>query len=165
MTDGFPSFPTPLPQAKRRRSGWIILALILIIATGAGIAWWQQSPTVGGNAAVAGVSLSDSSVRAPAGLRLQVRVVNATNTRALARRATLLLRDFGYDVVDTDTDTRRRRETTLIQVHKGNREVGERIRRVLGTGEIEVRADSLRYLDFTILLGSDWKPPTEPLRP
>lgn len=142
--------------------------MAVVIVAGATIAWRQQAATAA-SAAASGSGgtppLSDSSVRAPAGERVQVRVVNTTGTRGLARRATLLLRDFGYDVVDFDTDARRRRDRTTVQVHTGRSEVGERLRRVMGTGETQVTPDSLRYLDFTILIGNDWKPPAQPLRP
>ena len=37
---------------------------------------------------------------APAGQRIRVQVLNTTKTRGLARRATRLLRDRGFDVVD-----------------------------------------------------------------
>lgn len=168
MTDGFPSYPTPTPPARRRRSGWIVLALVVLVVTVALAGYWQQSRGAGtpllGAPREMGATLDDSSARAPADQRVQVRVVNATTTRGLARRATLVLRDFGYDVVDFDTESRRR-STTLVQVHTGKTEVGERILRVLGTGELATTTDSLRYLDFTILVGSDWKPPTKPLRP
>ncbi len=165
MTGSFPSFPTPMPPARRRRSGCIILGVILVVVSGALFAWWQQDPNGVATSVASGVSLSDSSVRAPAGARVQVRVVNATATRGLARRATLMLRDFGYDVVDFDTDTRRRREQTVVLVHTGKTDVASRLLRVMGTGEIQATPDTLRYLDFTILIGNDWKPPTQPLRP
>jgi hypothetical protein len=98
-------------------------------------------------------------------MRVRVRVVNATTTRGLARRATLLLRDFGYDVVDFDTDTRRQSITTVIEVHTGGTDAADRIRRVLGVGNITAVADSLRFLDVTVVIGRDWQPPAQPLRP
>ena len=164
MTDNFPSFPTPLPPARKRRSGWLALVLGLLVVGGASLAWRQQWRPGPRDAAI-GVPVTDSSARAPAGERIQVRVINATSTRGLARRATMVLRDFGYDVVDFDTDPRRKRGTTLVQVHTGKQEIGERIVRVLAVGEVQPAVDSLRYLDFTILIGSDWKPPAQPLRP
>ena len=38
--------------------------------------------------------------RAPEGVRVRVQVLNTTETRGLARRATRLLRDRGFDVVE-----------------------------------------------------------------
>ena len=42
-------------------------------------------------------------VRAPEGVRIRVQVLNTTKTRGLARRATQLLRDRGFDVVEVGT--------------------------------------------------------------
>ncbi|HEX7941572.1 MAG TPA: LytR C-terminal domain-containing protein, partial [Gemmatimonadaceae bacterium] len=42
-------------------------------------------------------------VRAPDGVRIRVQVLNTTKTRGLARRATRLLRDRGFDVVELGT--------------------------------------------------------------
>jgi len=42
-------------------------------------------------------------VRAPEGVRIRVQVLNTTKTRGLARRATRLLRDRGFDVVELGT--------------------------------------------------------------
>ncbi|HEX7938656.1 MAG TPA: LytR C-terminal domain-containing protein, partial [Gemmatimonadaceae bacterium] len=40
---------------------------------------------------------------APDGVRVRVQVLNASSVRGLARRATLLLRDHGFDVVEAGT--------------------------------------------------------------
>ena len=168
MNAGIPQFPAPLDTPRRGYRIPVIVGLVAIVLAGAIAAWWQGRTSPGGTdggAAYAGAPLTDLSAHAPEGTRVRVRVVNTTSTRGLARRATLLLRDFGYDVVDFDTDARRRRTTTMIQVHTGQDEAASRVRRVLGTGEMETVPDSLRYLDLTILLGRDWQPPSQPLRP
>jgi len=107
----------------------------------------------------------DSLSRAPSGTRVRVRVLNGTLTRGLAKRATFLLRDLGYDVVDYDTDTKARRTETVIRSHTGHAEWAERLRRALGTGTIDVRSDSSRFVDFTVVIGSDWKAPPQSFRP
>jgi len=166
MTGNMPQFPVPLETTRRNRSAWIMFALFAVIAAGAGAAWWQRRASETAPAATpTGALLSDTTAHAPKGVRVRVRVVNATTTYGLARRATLLLRDFGYDVVDYGTDTRRRRDTTRIEVHTGADATGERIRRVLGTGAVATVRDSLRYVDVTVLLGRDWQAPAQPLRP
>jgi hypothetical protein len=103
--------------------------------------------------------------RAPVGSRIRVRVLNATGTRGLAKRVTFVLRDFGYDVVDFDSDRGPTRNQTVVLSHTGHTEWAQRLRRALGTGTIETRADSLRYVDFTVLIGSDWKAPPQSFRP
>ncbi|MES2525424.1 MAG: LytR C-terminal domain-containing protein [Gemmatimonadota bacterium] len=161
-----PQFPSPLEPARHSRSGWIALALILLVVVVSAGAWWQRSAEPSGVAeSRVTVPLTDPSARAPEGERIRVRVINGTRTRGLARRATLLLRDFGYDVVDFDTDTRRNPEQSIIEVHTGKTEIAERVKRILGTGELATVPDSLRYVDLTVVVGRDWQPPTQPLRP
>jgi hypothetical protein len=167
MNAGIPQFPTPVDTPRRSRAP-IIAGLVAIVLAGTAAAWWQnraEPDRPNGGSTYAGAPLSDSSSRAPANTRVRVRVINTTSTRGLARRATMLLRDFGYDVVDFDTDAGRRRANTLILVHTQQGDVADRVRRVLGAGTVETVPDSLRYLDLTILLGRDWQPPSQPLRP
>ena len=114
---------------------------------------------------VAQPAMTDSSARAPKGTRIRVRVLNGTTTRGLAKRATFVLRDFGYDVVDYDTDSQGRRAETVIRSHTGHDEWAQRLRRAVGTGEITTSKDSSRYVDFTVVIGSDWKAPPQSFRP
>lgn len=166
MTGGMPQFPVPLETRRRNRGTWIILALLVLVVCGAAAAWWQRREAAAAPAPVStGALLSDTSARAPQGVRVRIKVVNTTRTPRLARRASLLLRDFGYDVVDWDTDTGNRRDTTVIQVHAGDASSGDRIRRALGTGIVQRVPDTLRYVDVTVLLGRDWQAPAQPFRP
>ncbi len=110
-------------------------------------------------------AVDDPLARAPADRRVRVRVLNASGTRGYARRATLELRDRGFDVVEYDTERGNPRRGTLIISHTGHRDWAERLQRAVGTGTIETAPDSLRYVDLTIFMGRDWKPATETLRP
>ncbi|HMS01527.1 MAG TPA: LytR C-terminal domain-containing protein [Gemmatimonadaceae bacterium] len=105
----------------------------------------------------------DSAARAPDGTRVRVEVLNAGGVAGLARRATLFLRDAGYDVVSygTSPDTA---SGTTIRVTATSRGLGERVQRALGTGRVE-EIEELRYVDVVVLLGRDWTSPAEPLRP
>jgi hypothetical protein len=103
-------------------------------------------------------------VYAPEGVRIKVEVVNATRTRGLARRATLFLRDAGFDVVRFTTDTARR-DTTLVLDRSGHPDWAARVAKALGGARVESRPDSSRYLDVTVLLGTTWRPPSEPFYP
>jgi LytR cell envelope-related transcriptional attenuator len=100
----------------------------------------------------------------PAGVRIRLEVVNATRTRGLARRATFLLRDLGFDVVRFTTDSVRR-DTTLVLDRSGHPDWAKLASRALGGARIEARPDSARYLDLTVLLGADWRPPAKPFYP
>jgi hypothetical protein len=105
----------------------------------------------------------DSAVRAPAGARIRVRVLNASTRSGLARRASLYLRDLGYDVVDWGTDPVPR-PATLIEDH-GHPDWATRIARALGGADVVPRRDSLRQLDLTVRLGRDWRAPAQFFRP
>lgn len=153
-------------DANKSRLGRVLamVVIVVLVCIGAITAWYNASnasePPVGAQA-----TPSDSTARAPAGSRVKVRVLNATGTRGLAKKVTVSLRDFGYDVVDFDSDPRNRRTSTLIVSHTGHDAWAQRLRRALGTGAIEARADSLRYVDFTVFVGSDWKSSTQAFRP
>ncbi len=98
------------------------------------------------------------------GQRVRVQVLNATTTRGLARRATMALRDRGFDVVETGTSGTQL-DSTLVLDRSGHPDWARRVAEALGGARIEVRPDSSRYLDVTVLLGRSWRPPTEPFYP
>jgi hypothetical protein len=164
-TPGWPSMPSQ-QTPRRKRRGWLIVALLSMVLLGAGAAWWEIRDTpVLESAHGTMAAVDDSLARAPNDSRVRVRVLNASGTRGYARRATIELRDRGFDVVEYDTERGKPRSGTLIVSHTGHRDWAERLQRAVGTGTIEARPDSLRYVDLTIFVGRDWKPSTETLRP
>jgi LytR cell envelope-related transcriptional attenuator len=130
----------------------VLSALVVIVAAA------SERSRGGPKAAVA------LTVRAPDSARIRVQVLNGTTTRGLARRATMVLRDHGFDVVETGTvsDTR---DTTLVLDLSGHPEWARRVARVLGVARIEARRDSSRYLDIAVVLGTTWRPPAQPFYP
>ncbi len=167
----------PLPMERevdprrraRRRWALVILLLVVIAGTGGGLYLRSRSGT-GSPAAptqqpAARAVLDDSLAHAPVGARVRVRVVNATDIRGLARRATLVLRDLGYDVVEFDGDPKANREKSLVLSHTGHDDWGARLTRAMGDCAIEPSRDSSHYVDFTVLIGRDWTAPVQPLRP
>ena len=109
-------------------------------------------------------SLGIGAVRAPAGTRIRVQVLNATRTRGLARRATMHLRDRGFDVVEMGTDPTPL-DSTIVLDRSGHPEWAQLVARALGGGRVMARPDSSRYLDVTVLLGASWRPPAKPFYP
>ncbi len=103
-------------------------------------------------------------VRAPEGVRIRVQVLNTTKTRGLARRATRLLRDRGFDVVELGT-VGPTMDTTLVLDLSGHPEWAGAVAKVMAPAHTRARRDSSRYLDVTVLVGSSWRPPAEPLDP
>ena len=102
--------------------------------------------------------------RAPAGVRIRVQVLNTTTTRGLARRATRLLRDRGYDVVELGTTTPTI-DTTLVLDRSAHPAWASSVAAILQPARALARPDSSRYLDVTVLLGRSWRPPAHPLDP
>ena len=139
---------------------WLLIAAAIATTVG----WWyvhgKDRPVV-----TAAVADTDTLARAPAGARVRVRVVNTTNVDGLAKRATAVLRDHGFDVVDYDADKKTLRDTTLIETNSGHADWSDRVWRVLGAGAITSRPDSSRYVDVTVFIGRDWKAPPQSFRP
>ncbi|HJQ19636.1 MAG TPA: LytR C-terminal domain-containing protein [Gemmatimonadaceae bacterium] len=103
-------------------------------------------------------------VNAPADTRIRVQVLNATQVRGLARRATMQLRDRGLDVVEVGTSAEQR-DSTLVLDRSGHPEWARRVAIALGGARVESRPDSSRYLDVTVLLGRAWRAPSQPFYP
>ncbi len=107
---------------------------------------------------------SQPTMAAPAGTRMRVEVLNASTVRGLARRATLHLRDEGFDVVQSGT-TNERRDSTLILDRTNHPDWAARAARAMGGARVESRPDTLRDVDLTVLIGATWRPPAEPFYP
>jgi hypothetical protein len=104
------------------------------------------------------------TVLVPDGVRIKVEVLNASRQRGLARRATFALRDAGFDVVRFGNDDQPR-DSTLVLSRSGHDDWAALVARALGGARVESRPDSSRYLDVTVLLGADWRPPAKPFHP
>lgn len=113
---------------------------------------------------LAGRPLGIGDVRAPTGTRIRVEVINTTRVRGLARRATMHLRDRGFDVVETGTQSETL-DSTLVLDRSGHPDWARLVARALDGARVEARPDSSRYLDVTVLLGTSWRPPAEPFYP
>jgi hypothetical protein len=142
----------------RRWSIAVALAAVVMLSAGA-MAWSAQRSEPKSQKPEA-----PQGERAPDGVRIRVQVLNGTKTRGLARRATMLLRDRGFDVVEMGTVTSTR-DTTIVLDLSGHPDWARRVAKALGTARVETRADSSRYLDIAVVIGSSWRPPTETLHP
>ena len=141
----------------RRRYGRIVLVFLILC----GIGWivWQLlalRPSHSG-------AYAPADARAPEGVRIKVEVLNATQTRGLARRATVYLRDRGFDVVGSGNVTEQRTKTVVYD-RSGHAEWARLVGRAMNAPVVE-RPDSSRYLDVTVLIGADWRPPALPFNP
>ncbi len=82
------------------------------------------------------------------GPAIVVEVLNASGIPGNARVGTRVLRRAGIDVVyfGNAPETLGIIDSTRIIVRRGSAEVGERVRRALGKGRVEVQPDSARLL-------------------
>jgi hypothetical protein len=110
-----------------------------------------------------GESYAPNDARAPDGVRIKVEVLNATKTKGLARRATSYLRDRGFDVVGSGNVTEQR-ATSIVYDRSAHPEWARLVGRAMNA-PVVARRDSSRYLDVTVLLGADWRPPPLPFHP
>ncbi len=135
----------------------IAVVAAVVVAAGGGIAVARLSRH---GAARAG----SPDLRAPVGTRVRVQILNGTKQHGLAQRATALLRNRGFDVVEIGT-VAEPRDTTLVLDLSGHPDWANRVARSLEPARVESRPDSSRYLDIAVVLGSTWRPPAEPFDP
>jgi hypothetical protein len=144
------------------RLRWLgVAALLLIVLTGA--TWVLHARRVVRSPLTA-VLPGTGGPRAPEGVRVRVQVLNTTRTRGLARRATRVLRDRGFDVVELGT-TSPTIDTTIVLDLSGHPDWASTVADVVKPARVVARQDSSRYLDVTVLLGRSWRPPPHPLDP
>jgi hypothetical protein len=137
---------------------WILLALVL---AGAGVfALWKYSAKL--DLPFQQASTATQSL-VPPGVRIKVEVLNATKVRGLARRATMYLRDRGFDVVAAGTSSEQLSKTLILD--RSNHPQWAALAARAFNAKVESRPDSSRYLDVTVLIGSDWRPPLLPFYP
>ena len=91
--------------------------------------------------------------------RIRVQVLNASRRAGMAREATRVLRDRGFDVVDfgnapSDADSLR----SVVLDRVGRVELARQVADALRIGRVEARPDTNLVLDATVLLGRDWTP-------
>jgi hypothetical protein len=146
---------------------WRALAVTVLLVVLLGASAWVLRARRGAARPTVSVltrSTVPGDARSPRDVRIRVQVLNTTRTRGLARRATRLLRDQGYDVVEMGT-TGPTVDTTLVLDRSGHPEWTSAVARLLRPSRTLSRPDSSRYLDVTVLLGSTWRPPAKPLDP
>jgi hypothetical protein len=143
----------------------VVLGVLLAVGlAGTGVYLLRRpAPAPTANAAAPAPRIP-STARAPGGVRIRVDVLNASTVRGLARRATMHLRDHGFDVVEAG-GTNERRDSTVILDRTNHPEWAALAAKAMGGARIESRPDSLRDVDLTVLVGATWRPPPEPFYP
>mgnify|MGYP001390749214 CR=1 FL=1 len=86
-----------------------------------------------------------------------VEVLNGSGRSGLARLGVRRLRRLGFDVVyfgNAEPPV----DTTQVLLRRGDTDNAERVRNAIGVGRIVTRADTLRRVDVTVILGPDFQP-------
>jgi hypothetical protein len=143
---------------RKRIGRWIVLIAAFLIACGAIARLYLRS----GPRLRASKATVERVV--PDGTHIRIEVLNATDTKGLARRAMLVLRDAGFDVVFFGNTTERA-DTTRILDRSGHADWAALASKAMGRAHAEQVPDSSRFLDLTVLVGRNWSPPLEPLYP
>jgi hypothetical protein len=94
----------------------------------------------------------------PDGNRVLVEVLNGSGRRGLARAATRVLRQAGFDVVYFGTVAQTGARTQAL-ARRGDSAAAARVARALGASVVRVATDTLLRLDVTVILGDDYRPP------
>jgi hypothetical protein len=142
----------------------LLAGATLFAVVGAAAALWTSRTRPTPVRATPLARLGAKEVTAPPHARVRVEIINATKTRGLARRATRLLRDRGFDVV-TYTTSDRTQDSTVVLDRSSHLEWARLVGEALGGARVQARPDTSRYVDVTVVLGVSWRPPTQPFSP
>ena len=143
------------------RSRWIVAAAVVAVAVAVGIAALRHRSPVRSTALG---RLVTREVTAPPNTRIRVEIINATRTSGLARRATRLLRDRGFDVVKYTTSGTLQ-DSAMVLDRSSHPEWARLVGQALGGVRVEARPDTLGYVDVTVVLGATWRAPAQPFSP
>lgn len=97
----------------------------------------------------------------PAG-RVRVQVLNASGRPGLAREATRVLRDRGFDVKEFGNGQGFPPDSSVVLDRVGKMEIARQVADAVGIRRVAARPDSNLYLDATVVLGRDWSAPKDP---
>jgi basic membrane lipoprotein Med (substrate-binding protein (PBP1-ABC) superfamily) len=114
-----------------------------------------------GTASFAGCSDSGEPRAAPAvpeGEHILVEVLNGSGRRGLARAATRVLRQAGFDVVYFGNVSQTVVATQAL-ARRGDSAAAVRVARAIGAKQVRVIIDTLLRVDVTVLLGTDYRAP------
>jgi len=150
---------------KRRATRAVVLVLVIAIVAGGATVWSaRHRPATAPHVAAPVVTVTQPEIAPPAGARVRVQVLNGTKTRGLARRATMVLRDHGFDVVESGTDVTAR-DTTIVYDLSGHADWAASVAKLFPPARVITRPDTSRYLDIAVSIGSTWRAPPQPFYP
>jgi hypothetical protein len=141
----------------RRIRALILLAALLAAGVFVGSAlsqWWE----VPGSEAAAASARSVLALRE----RVRVEVLNAGGRPNLAREATDLLRDGGFDVVYFGNAGQFDEQPSVVLDRVGRPDLAREVADALGVRSVRSEPDSNLFVDVSVRLGEEWTRPAPP---
>lgn len=143
----------------------VALVIAVTALSGVALVGWQARGSAAAAEPAARVRVDRDTMRlVPQTVRIKIEVLNASGERGAARRAMLYLRDRGFDVVSVGNASQKL-DSSVVLDRSGNAEWAALALRALGGGRVEIKPDSSRYLDLTVLVGSSFRAPAQILYP
>ncbi|HYJ79671.1 MAG TPA: LytR C-terminal domain-containing protein [Longimicrobiaceae bacterium] len=141
------------PRLRLQTVG-LFATLLAVAALVGSLAWGLLGPGTG-----EGEEAAAAPARTRPSGRVRVEVLNASGTPGLARRATDVLRDRGFDVVELGNARGFAPDSSLVLDRVGRIELARQVADALGVRRVRTLPDADLYLDVTVVLGRDWAAP------
>lgn len=145
----------------RRVRALILVAALLAVGVLAGSAlsqWW----TVPGSEATAATARAAGTIAerwAAPRERVRVEVLNAAGRPNLARQATDVLRDGGFDVVYFGNASAFDGQPSVVLDRVGRVELARTVADALGIRQVRSEPDTNLFVDVSVRLGEEWDRP------
>lgn len=143
--------------ARVRGLGVVVVVLVTGAVLGTWIAQWLQSPSGGSSA----VTVPIPTVFGP---RVRVEVKNGGGRDGMARAATGVLRDAGFDVVEVGNWDVSDEPRSFVLNRMGDLEAAREVADALGIREVRTESGTNLYADLTVVLGAEWSPEVAAVR-
>ena len=125
-----------------------VLGGLAVLAASAALQWWEPP---------AAPPVTAERVANP-GERVRVEVLNAGGVAGMARAATEILRDSGFDVVDVGNASSFDQDTSVVLARLGRVDMAAWVADALAISNYENELDSTIFVDITVRLGRNWHP-------
>jgi hypothetical protein len=129
--------------------GLVLVAVVVLVLTGSLIAGLRT----GGEVAPAARPTPGDEVPTE---RIRVEVLNASGVPGIARTATQLLRDHGFDVVFYGNARGHPPDSSVVLDRGGRPDAAAAVAGVLRIPAVRSAPDTTLYLETTVVLGRDW---------